>query len=57
MVGLVALFLILAIIFGVWGFAFTALAVIKVLFWICVALFILSLLGWGGGYYRRPPLP
>ncbi len=42
----VILFAILAIIFGFWGFAVTPVWVgVKVLFWIVVALFILSLLG------------
>jgi uncharacterized membrane protein YtjA (UPF0391 family) len=54
---LVVLFAILAIIFGFWGFA--AVAVwegIRVLFWVFLALFILSLLG---GMFRptQPPLP
>jgi uncharacterized membrane protein YtjA (UPF0391 family) len=40
---------ILAIIFGFWGFAAMAWVGLKILFWIFVALFILSLLGslWG----------
>jgi hypothetical protein len=49
---------ILSIIFGVWTFGFAAHLAwdgIKVLFWVCVALFILSLLGWGFG--SRRPLP
>lgn len=47
---LVFLFGILAIIFGVWTFGFAAHLVwdgIKVIFWVCVALFVLSLIGWG----------
>jgi hypothetical protein len=56
MLGLLILFAILAIIFGFWGFAVTAVWVgIKVLFWVFIALFILSLLGtFAGPYYRRP---
>ena len=46
MIGLLILFLILAIIFGVWGFAVTAVwAGIRILFWIFLALLILSLIG------------
>ncbi len=58
MLWLVVLFAILAIIFGVWGFGIAAAATwvgIKVLFWIFVVLFVLSLLG--GGWWRRRPLP
>jgi len=58
--GLVILFAILAIIFGVWGFGFaaaTAWAGVKILFWVFIVLLVLSLFGWGGGYYRREPLP
>jgi uncharacterized membrane protein YtjA (UPF0391 family) len=59
------IFAILAIIFGVWGFgtaAATAWAGVQVLFWVFLVLFILSLIGWGGGYWRggycgRGPLP
>jgi hypothetical protein len=39
------------------GFATTAVLAVKVLFWVFIALLILSLLGWGGGYWRRRPLP
>jgi uncharacterized membrane protein YtjA (UPF0391 family) len=56
--GLVVLFLILCIIFGFWGFAATAVWVgIKVLFWIFLALLILSLVGGLLGGPRRSPLP
>jgi hypothetical protein len=58
LLALVFLFGVLAIIFGVWTFAFAAEAVwvgIKVIFWVCVALFILSLIGWGFG--ARSPAP
>jgi uncharacterized membrane protein YtjA (UPF0391 family) len=54
MLGLAVLFAILAIIFGIWGFtaaAATAWAGAKVLFWIFVILFVLSILG---GFWRRP---
>lgn len=60
MLGLVILFAILAIIFGIWGFgvaAATAWAGVKILFWVWIVLLILSFLGWGGGWYRRRPLP
>jgi hypothetical protein len=53
-------FAILAIIFGVLGFAFAAAAVwtgIRVLFWVFLVLFGLSLLGWGWGPEGRRPLP
>lgn len=46
MIGLIILFAILAIIFGFWGFAAAAVWVgIKILFWIFIALFVLSLIG------------
>jgi uncharacterized membrane protein YtjA (UPF0391 family) len=60
MLGLVILFAILAIIFGIWGFgaaAATTWVGVQVLFWVFIALLVLSLLGWGGGYWRRRPLP
>jgi hypothetical protein len=43
---LAVLFAILAVLFGVWGFA-TAVVWegIRILFWACVALFVLSLMG------------
>ena len=52
LLALVFLFGVLAIIFGVWTFAFAAEAVwvgIKFIFYACVGLFILSLIGWGLG--------
>jgi type IV secretory pathway TraG/TraD family ATPase VirD4 len=52
------LFGVLAIVFGVWTFAFAADAVwvgIKFIFYACVGLFILSLNGWGLG--ARSPVP
>ncbi len=55
---LVVLFAILSIIFGVWAFAFAAEAVwvgVKIIFWICLVLFVLSLIGWGFG--SRAPAP
>ena len=60
MIWLVILFAILCIIFGFWGYgvaAATAWVGAPVLFWICVALLILSLIGWGGGYWSRRSLP
>ncbi len=46
MIGLIILFAILAIIFGFWGFAAAAVWVgIKVLFWVFIALLILSIIG------------
>lgn len=54
---LVIAFAILTIVFGVWGFAFAAAATwagIKVLFWVCLVLFILSLLGSAAGPSRAP---
>jgi uncharacterized membrane protein YtjA (UPF0391 family) len=51
MVWLIILFAILAIIFGFWGFAAAAWVGLKVLFWIFLALFILSLIG---SMFRRP---
>jgi uncharacterized membrane protein YtjA (UPF0391 family) len=57
MLGLVILFLILCIVFGWWGFAAAAVWVgAKILFWIFVALLILSVLGWVAGN-RASPLP
>ncbi len=59
LLALVALFGILAIIFGVWTFGFAVEATwvgIKVLFWVFVALFVLSLLGWGLGSRGAPPV-
>jgi uncharacterized membrane protein YtjA (UPF0391 family) len=62
MLGLAILFAVLAIIFGIWGFA-TAAAVAwagaKILFWIFLILFVLTLIAWpwGPGYRRGPPLP
>jgi hypothetical protein len=53
----VVLFAILAIVFGVWGFVFAAEAVwvgVRILFWVFLVLFVLSLLGWGWGSGRRP---
>ncbi len=58
LLGLVILFAILAIIFGVWSFGFAAnvaWAGAKVLFWVFIVLLILSLLGWGFG--TRTPAP
>ena len=65
MLGLMVLFAILAVIFGILGFGTAAAASwagVQVLFWIFLVLFVLSLIGWGGGYYRggygpRDPLP
>jgi uncharacterized membrane protein YtjA (UPF0391 family) len=57
---LVILFALLAIVFGFWGFgagAATAWVGAPMLFWICVVLLILALIGWGGGYWYRRPLP
>ncbi len=46
MVGLIVLFLILSIIFGFWGFAAATVWVgIKVLFWVFIALLIISIIG------------
>ena len=45
---LAILFAILTIVFGIWGFAFAASVTwvgVKVLFWVCLVLFVLSLLG------------
>jgi len=45
---MVIVFAILAIVFGIWGFAFAAATVwtgAKVLFWVFLVLFVLSLLG------------
>jgi hypothetical protein len=52
LLALVILFAVLSVIFGVWAFAFAASVAwigIKVIFWICLILFILSLIGWGAG--------
>jgi len=61
MLGLAILFAILAIVFGFWGFgaaAATAWAGARILFWVFVVLFILSLLSWPARpYWRRPPVP
>ena len=55
MYGLAVLFAILCIIFGILGFAATAAwAVAKVLFWVFLTLFVISLLG---GFVRRPGAP
>ena len=47
MLAALVIFAILAIVFGVWGFA---AAVVwegaKIIFWICVVLFVLSVIGW-----------
>ncbi len=54
--GLVILFIILCIIFGFWGFAVEAAWVgAKVLFWICIVLLVLSLLGGAFSGPRRVP--
>jgi hypothetical protein len=46
MIGLIILFALLSILFGVWGFAVaTAWVGLKVLFWICVILLILFFIG------------
>lgn len=56
MFGLAILFAILCVIFGVWAFAATAVWVgAKVLFWICLALLVLSLIG--GAFRPARPLP
>ncbi len=55
---LVLLFGVLAIVFGVWTFGFAAHVAwdgIKIIFWVCVALFVLSLLGWGIGSRGTAP--
>ncbi len=55
--GLAVLFAVLTIIFGLWGFVFAANVVwvgVKVLFWVCLALFILSALGMSAGPTRNP---
>jgi hypothetical protein len=54
---LVLLFGVLALVFGVWTFAFAAEAAwvgIKFIFYACVGLFILSLIGWGIGSRGSP---
>ncbi len=54
---LVAVFAILTIVFGMWGFAFAAAttwAGVKVLFWVFLVLFVLSLLG---ALMPRQPYP
>ena len=54
---LAILFAVLSVIFGVWVFAFAAHVAwegVKVLFWVFVVLFLLSLLGWGVGGTRSP---
>jgi uncharacterized membrane protein YtjA (UPF0391 family) len=59
-IALVILFVILAIIFGFWGYGAVAAAPwvgAPILFWICIALLVLSLIGWGGGSYYRRPMP
>ncbi len=56
---LVLLFAILCIVFGVWGFGVAAAAAwvgIRIIFWVCVALLILSILGWAFGS-RGSPVP
>jgi hypothetical protein len=56
-IGLMILFGILAVIFGIWGFVFAAQVTwvgIKVLFWVCLAAFILSALGLTSGPTRTP---
>ena len=54
MIALVLLFAILAIIFGFWAFAAVAVWVgIKVLFWVFIALLILSLIG---SFFRTGPV-
>ena len=45
MIGLLILFLILALVFGVWGFAYAAWVGIRILFYVFLALLVLSLLG------------
>jgi hypothetical protein len=52
MLWLVLLFLILSIGFGFWAFATVAWVGLKIIFWICIALLILSLLG---SLFRRTP--
>jgi uncharacterized membrane protein YtjA (UPF0391 family) len=51
MLWLVLLFAILSIIFGFWAFAAVAWVGLKVLFWIFLVLFVLSLIG---SLFRRP---
>jgi hypothetical protein len=57
---LVLLFVILAIVFGFWGFAAAAVLAVKVLFWVFLGLLLLSLIGWvtgwGSGYRAGPPV-
>ena len=58
LLALVILLAILSVVFGVWAFAFAAEVAwvgIKVIFWICLILFLLSLIGWGVG--SRTPVP
>jgi uncharacterized membrane protein YtjA (UPF0391 family) len=51
---LAVLFAILTVIFGIWAFtATTVWAGAQVLFWICLVLFILSLIG--GAWRPAPP--
>jgi hypothetical protein len=55
--GLMLLFGVLAVFFGVWGFVFAAEVTrvgVKVLFWVCLAAFILSALGLSAGPTRSP---
>jgi hypothetical protein len=59
LLALVVLFGILAIVFGVWTFAFAAEVTwvgIKILFWAFVVLFLLSVVGWGLGARGAPPV-
>jgi hypothetical protein len=58
LLALVILFAILSVIFGVWAFVFAAAVAwvgIKIIFWICLILFLLSLIGWSFG--SRSPIP
>lgn len=57
MLALAMLFAILAIVFGIWGFgmaAGVAWAGAQILFWVFIALFILTLVS---GTWTRRPLP
>jgi hypothetical protein len=54
---LVGLCAVLVILVGFWGYGAAATtAGAPVFFWICVALLIFGLIGWGGGYWSRRSL-
>jgi uncharacterized membrane protein YtjA (UPF0391 family) len=59
MIGLIVLFIVLAIVAGIIGFGAAATAgmiVVKVLFWIFIALLIISLISWLMSGFRRGPV-